>query len=147
MNVGLLYLESLATRQRLRADLQPDGRRGHGRDLPHADLAMDPPRARRAGDGRRVTLEMFRQVLAEELEKIRDSVGEEAYAAGKFALAAELMDQLVASDEFIEFLTLPAYELPVLRDRLRIVRYDHTHSTRLIPGETDDDSPRMPLDE
>ena len=36
----------LAARQRLRADLQPDGRRRHGRDLAGADLAVDSPPAR-----------------------------------------------------------------------------------------------------
>jgi malate synthase len=61
-------------------------------------------------DGRRVTVEVFRQLLAEELDKIRGSVGEQAFVPGKFALAAQLMDRIVSSDEFVEFLTLPAYE-------------------------------------
>ena len=38
----------LARRQRLRADQQPDGRRGDRRDLARADLAMDSPPGRRA---------------------------------------------------------------------------------------------------
>ncbi|HEY1602611.1 MAG TPA: malate synthase A [Pirellulales bacterium] len=61
-------------------------------------------------DGRRVTVEVFRQLLAEELDKIRGSVGEQAFVPGKFALAAQLMDRIVSSDEFVEFLTLLAYE-------------------------------------
>ncbi len=47
----------LAARQRLRAALQPDGRRRHGRDLPRPDLAVDPPR-RGLADGRKVTREL-----------------------------------------------------------------------------------------
>ena len=46
----------LAGRQRLRADPQPDGRRGHGRDLALAGLAVDPHaqgRARRRPQGHR----------------------------------------------------------------------------------------------
>ena len=46
----------LAGRQRLRADPQPDGRRGHRRDQPLAGLAMDPQpegRARRRPQGDR----------------------------------------------------------------------------------------------
>ena len=44
ISVSLQYM----VRQRLRADQQPDGRRGHGRDFPRADLAVDPPPARGA---------------------------------------------------------------------------------------------------
>ena len=49
----------LARRQRLRADPQPDGGRGHRRDLARAGLAVDPPPERRArrrpqGHGRAV---------------------------------------------------------------------------------------------
>ncbi|MFI0377891.1 MAG: hypothetical protein ACH253_17140 [Candidatus Thiodiazotropha sp.] len=33
-----------------------------------------------------------------------------AYEAGQYELAATLLRQIVAADEFEEFLTLPAYE-------------------------------------
>ena len=45
----------LAARPRLRADLQPDGRRRHGRDLAGPDLAMDSPSAGRFADGTKIT--------------------------------------------------------------------------------------------
>ena len=61
-------------------------------------------------DGRRVTVALFRQVLTEELEKIKAAIGPPAFAAGKFGLAAELFDGLSTSEPFVEFLTLPAYE-------------------------------------
>lgn len=60
-------------------------------------------------DGRPITLELYRRLLPEELQKIRSLIGEEAYQAGKFAQAARLFDRLVTQDEFIEFLTLAAY--------------------------------------
>ena len=62
-------------------------------------------------DGRKVDLELFRQVLHEELDTIRRRVGDERYAAGNFAAAAGLFEQLITSDEFVEFLTLPGYQL------------------------------------
>ncbi len=62
-------------------------------------------------DGRRVTVALFRQVLTEELEKIKAVIGPQAFAAGKFGLAAELFDGLSTSEPFVEFLTLPAYEM------------------------------------
>ena len=61
-------------------------------------------------DGRKVTKELFRQVLDEELAKIKAQIGDAAYATGKFQLARELLAKITTDDEFAEFLTLPAYE-------------------------------------
>jgi malate synthase len=61
-------------------------------------------------DGRRVTIELFHQMLCDELAQLRASQGEPAYAASRFGLAAELLDRLVSSEEFTEFLTLAAYD-------------------------------------
>ncbi|HEX9115586.1 MAG TPA: malate synthase A, partial [Anaerolineae bacterium] len=57
-------------------------------------------------DGRKVTVDLFRQVLAEEQAKMRAIVGEEQYAAGDYPLAAQLFDQITTDDAFPEFLTL-----------------------------------------
>jgi len=62
------------------------------------------------GDGRAVTLELYRSLVPGQLEKIEAQVGEAAYATGHFLEAARLFDKLVVSEEFIEFLTVPAYE-------------------------------------
>ncbi len=61
-------------------------------------------------DGRKVTVELFRQLLAEELPKVRSYLGDEAYRAGKYEQAAQLFDRITTGD-YVEFLTLPAYEL------------------------------------
>jgi malate synthase len=61
-------------------------------------------------DGRRVTKALFRQLLAEELPKVKDYLGAEAWAAGKYAEGAELFEKITADDTYVEFLTLPAYE-------------------------------------
>ncbi|MBI2824187.1 MAG: malate synthase A [Planctomycetia bacterium] len=110
VNVGLLYLaswlrgngcvpiynlmEDAATAEICRTQLWQWVR--------HRDGVLD--------DGRRVTIELVRQILREELDKIRAAVGDQAYTSGKYELAARLFDNIVASDEFVEFLTLPAYE-------------------------------------
>jgi malate synthase len=60
-------------------------------------------------DGRKVTVELFRRLLAEELPKVKSTLGEEGWAAGKYEQAAKLFDRLTAG-EYVEFLTLPAYE-------------------------------------
>ncbi|HJZ48976.1 MAG TPA: malate synthase A [Roseiflexaceae bacterium] len=60
-------------------------------------------------DGRKITVELTRQLIGEELEKIKASYGAERYARRDFARAAELFDTLTMSAEFTEFLTLPGY--------------------------------------
>jgi malate synthase len=61
-------------------------------------------------DGRKVTKELFRSVLSEELDKIKKQIGDQRFAAGKFNAARELFDEITTNDEFVEFLTLPGYE-------------------------------------
>jgi malate synthase len=61
-------------------------------------------------DGRKVTVELFRKLLAEEMPKIRAYVGEPAWQTAKYEQAAQLFDSISTGD-YVEFLTLPAYEL------------------------------------
>jgi malate synthase len=63
-------------------------------------------------DGRKVTLEMFRVLLAEELRKVTAMPG--AFGM-KYDEAAWLLDRLVSNDEFADFLTEPAYEMVCAR--------------------------------
>jgi malate synthase len=62
-------------------------------------------------DGTEVTPELFREVMREELERIKnDIVGPERYERDEFGEAAKLFDRISTQDEFIEFLTLPGYD-------------------------------------
>src|SRR5712671_5788068 len=61
-------------------------------------------------DGRKVTQELFKQLLAEELPKVRAYLGEAAYGAGKYEEGAKLFEKITLG-EYVEFLTLPAYDL------------------------------------
>ncbi|MEO5694358.1 MAG: malate synthase A [Usitatibacter sp.] len=58
-------------------------------------------------DGRRITLEMFREMLGGELKKASGSPGA---SVAKYDEAAWLLDRLVSEDNFVDFLTDPAYE-------------------------------------
>lgn len=60
--------------------------------------------------GEKITKELFRSLLPEELEKMKSLYGEAFYSTGKFDLAAQLFDRLVTEDQFIDFLTLVAYD-------------------------------------
>jgi malate synthase len=60
-------------------------------------------------DGRKVTKELFLQILNEELAKIR--AGEVDVVEGKFEDGAKLFERITLDENFVEFLTLPAYDL------------------------------------
>ncbi|CAH2717249.1 Malate synthase A [Neobacillus rhizosphaerae] len=62
-------------------------------------------------DGRKVTAEMYEQLKLEELEKIKQEIGEQAYEGGRFDEAVRLFDGLILKNEFVDFITLPGYEL------------------------------------
>ena len=61
-------------------------------------------------DGRRIDLELVSSWIPEEREKIRSAVGEKAYRAGEYARAETLLKKLVAEKEYVDFLTLVAYD-------------------------------------
>jgi malate synthase len=61
-------------------------------------------------DGRKVTLGLFREVMREELQKIRQVVGEKRFADDNYEKAARLFDGIISKGELEEFLTLKAYE-------------------------------------
>jgi malate synthase len=61
-------------------------------------------------DGRKVTLTLIREIMQEELQKIREKVGEERYASGNYEKAARFFDEIISNEELEEFLTLRAYE-------------------------------------
>ena len=109
INVGLLYIESWL--------------RGLG-CVPIYNLMEDAATAEisrsqvwqwvrfgaRLDDGQTVTAAMVAKLTEEELEKIRQMVGPEAFAAGRFSEAKALFSQTAVGDTLVEFLTLPAYE-------------------------------------
>ena len=60
-------------------------------------------------NGAAVTTQMVTEVASEELSRIRASVGDDYYRTGRFERAWEIFSQVALEDEFVEFLTLPAY--------------------------------------
>jgi malate synthase len=60
-------------------------------------------------DGRKVTRELVRSLIPQEMEKIRGLVGEAAYKA-TYVQAAKIFEEMSTSESFTEFLTLPLYE-------------------------------------
>jgi malate synthase len=61
-------------------------------------------------DGRKVTLDLARRLIPEELQRVRTSLGEKNYAAGKYELAAKLFDRFISTEPLPQFLTLLGYD-------------------------------------
>jgi malate synthase len=61
--------------------------------------------------GEQVTAELVRKYADEETDKIRDEVGADAYDGGRFKEARDIFEQVALADDFVPFLTLPAYDL------------------------------------
>ena len=57
-------------------------------------------------DGRKVTAEMVRSMVAEELAGIKEA----GYEGNTIDRVAQIFEQMSTQDEFAEFLTLPLYE-------------------------------------
>ncbi len=62
-------------------------------------------------DGTALTVERFRTLLADEMERIQLEVGDAAFQGGRFEEARALFERISTQAEFVEFITLPAYEL------------------------------------
>ncbi|MEU6159669.1 malate synthase A [Streptomyces sp. NPDC047130] len=60
-------------------------------------------------NGEKATPELARRVAAEELENLRAELGEEAFAAGRWQEAHDLLLKVALDEQYEEFLTLPAY--------------------------------------
>ena len=68
----------------------------------HNDVQLD--------DGQTVTRELVERLVEEEVDAIRTRLGDETFAAGGWDDARALFTEMALSDDFAEFLTLPAYE-------------------------------------
>jgi malate synthase len=63
-------------------------------------------------DGREITRELVQELETEELERIREEIGDDEWfeREGRPELSRELFERVALNEEFVEFLTLPAYE-------------------------------------
>jgi malate synthase len=68
----------------------------------HRDARLD--------DGRALSAALYRELRERELEKLGGA------SSGRYRDAVEILDALVLDDDFVEFLTLPAYERLDRRD-------------------------------
>ncbi len=62
-------------------------------------------------NGTQVTAEFFTRAVAEEMERVKGEVGADNYVSGRFPEAIKLFRDISLAPDFVEFLTIPAYEL------------------------------------
>ncbi|MEU6197174.1 malate synthase A [Streptomyces sp. NPDC047061] len=61
-------------------------------------------------NGEKATPELARRIAAEELDAIRAEIGDEAFAAGHWQQAHDLLLTVSLDEDYADFLTLPAYQ-------------------------------------
>lgn len=110
INVGILYIESWLRGNGAAAiyNLMEDAATA---EISRTQVWQWIHNGAKLEDGQPITYDLYRQFLPIELDKIKDYVGEERFDNGKFSKATLLFDKLVKDKEFVEFLTLPAYDM------------------------------------
>jgi malate synthase len=110
INVGILYLESWLNGVGAAAlyNLMEDAATA---EISRAQLWQWIKNEVETQEGQPITAEYYHKLKEEEMMKIKELLGVERSAAKTLEQASELMDKLVLSHSFIEFLTTPAYQL------------------------------------
>jgi malate synthase len=62
-------------------------------------------------DGRKITPQLYDELLPEEMARIEKEAGAARFHSGNYSRAAKLFSEMSKSAQFAEFLTLPAYQL------------------------------------
>jgi malate synthase len=61
-------------------------------------------------DGRKVTADMVKALIPEELVKVKATVAAQGEKTETYDQAAKIFEQMALADSYPEFLTLPLYE-------------------------------------
>lgn len=69
-------------------------------------------------NGKLVTKQLFKDMLVEELVNVKKELGNDRFTHGKFTQAAVLLEDITTSDELVDFLTLPGYEMLTAKGNL-----------------------------
>lgn len=109
INVGILYIESWLRGNGAAAiyNLMEDAATA---EISRTQLWQWIKHGAELDDGRTISYALYQELLPEELDKIKQYVGEENYTSGKFELAIQLFDALISEETLEEFLTINAYQ-------------------------------------
>jgi malate synthase len=109
INVGILYLESWLRGVGAAAlhNLMEDAATA---EISRTQVWQWLKNKSKLDDGREVTIGLIDDILPSEVNKIIDYVGEDAYEKGEFDKATGIFYHLITEEDYVEFLTLPAYD-------------------------------------
>ncbi|WP_299495511.1 malate synthase A [uncultured Shewanella sp.] len=62
-------------------------------------------------NGKRVTQSLIKEMLIEELAKVKNEVGDQEFTHGRYTQAAVLLENMLLADELVDFFTEPASRL------------------------------------
>ncbi|MFT3920848.1 malate synthase A [Cloacibacterium sp.] len=108
INVGILYIESwlMGTGAAALYNLMEDAATA---EISRTQIWQWLKNKAKLDDERTLTPNMIMIWEEDELEKIKNYVGEKRFTEGKFDLATQLFNELIFDENFEEFLTLKAY--------------------------------------
>ena len=108
INVGILYIESwlMGTGAAALYNLMEDAATA---EISRTQVWQWLKNNAQLSDGRTLTKDLVLEWEKDELENIKNYVGEKRYENGKFDLATKLFNELIFDENFEEFLTLKAY--------------------------------------
>lgn len=109
INVGILYIESwlMGTGAAALYNLMEDAATA---EISRTQVWQWLKNKAKLEDGKTLTKDLVLEFQKDELKKIKSYVGEERYSNGRFELATRLFNELVFDENFVEFLTLKAYQ-------------------------------------
>ncbi|HLU52011.1 MAG TPA: malate synthase A [Acidimicrobiia bacterium] len=110
VSVGIRYLSSWLTGTGAAAidDLMEDAATA---EISRSQLWQWVQHSARTDDGRLVDADLVKRVADEVMAEIAQRVGDEGLREGRYEEARRLFEDVALSEEFVEFLTIPAYEL------------------------------------
>lgn len=108
INVGILYIESWLRGNGAAAiyNLMEDAATA---EISRTQIWLWLKNEIKINSGETFNIENYEKFKHQEIEKIKDYVGQNAFNNGKFEKAIQLFDELVLAENFEEFLTLSAY--------------------------------------
>ncbi len=108
INVGILYIESwlMGTGAAALYNLMEDAATA---EISRTQVWQWLKNNAQLSDGRTLTKDLVLEWEKDELDNIKNYVGEKRYENGKFDLATKLFNELIFDENFEEFLTLKAY--------------------------------------
>lgn len=109
INVGILYVESWLRGVGAAAihNLMEDAATA---EISRTQVWQWIKNGSKLDDGRVVTVDLIDEILPSEVNKVIEYVGEEAYEKGEFDKAISMFYSMITESDYVEFLTLPAYE-------------------------------------